>query len=367
MRPTYLVAYLLTCGSCLFMTGILAISPIYFMFVIALLFALIFSEKGFSINITVGLYCFVFLMSFFLFAFHIINGSKAIKEGLGFVFTFGYFLIGYIAARNCSKEELTNLTVMLAKLSILMGASDAVYRFLNPADYNFSELIPFHIFKENSLMFEDSNFTAFFLLTNYILYTIVMWRNPKYSKLIVILFLLVIFACLSRASGIGVVTFLALRYLIDSNYKAKILILCISIMILPPVLFYILTNENFLSDVALKLWVLQEASSNLFLSADINTLFFGNGFASSSLNSGYSAHNFIIEVLYDVGFVGLLCFSIPMLMLALLDKRSFVLFFIPIFVVSLSFGPLILPYTYLSLALLLSYSVACKGIDICGP
>lgn len=366
MNPSYFVAYLLTLGSGLYLTGIMAISPIYFMFVISLVTALIFSNKVIYVNSSVGLFYFVLLLSFFLFAFHLLDGSDAVREGLGFVFTFGYFFIAHIAVRKCSKGELINLTNVLAKLSILMGTCDAIYRFLNPAKFKIDEGT-FHIFKENSLMFEDSNFTAFFLLSNFLLYSIVMRRNPKFSIFIVFCFLLVILACLSRAAALGVVVFWIIRYFIDVNYQVKFLILIGSFVIAPTLLFYILSaNESLLSDAVFKLEIIIGSISNLLSLANIQTIFFGHGFASSSSISGYSSHNFLIEVLYDVGLVGLACFAIPTLVLAYVDKRAFALFCVPLFVVSMSFGPLIVPYTYLSLALLLSYSVACKRMILGG-
>lgn len=168
----------------------------------------------------------------------------------------------------------------------------------------------------------------------------------------------VILACLSRVAALGVVVFWVARYFMDVNHKVKYLILIGSVVIAPTLLFYILpANESLLSDAVFKLEIIGGSFSNLLSRANIQTIFFGHGFASSSLISGYSTHNFLIAVLYDVG---LACFAIPTFMLAYVDKRAFALFFVPLFVVSMSFAPLIVPYTYLSLALLLSYSVACK-------
>jgi hypothetical protein len=208
----------------------------------------------------------------------------------------------------------------------------------------------FYLYKENSIMFEDTNAGSVIILS--VLSVLTFLKKEKiYESKYLTEFIILIFLLLSNFSRAAIISYFILILYIVFIYKRNILLkmtMYLPLLILSSfIITYAVNDPAFLQRITIFKNVYKYIKE-----AELFPFLFGNGTNSSPYIIGRSAHNLYFVYLIEYGFIGLVLFLLHFVFI-IVDTRKYALFIaLPYFIAAISFSPIVIPFIYCSFSLI---------------
>ncbi len=339
--------------------GVGILSPAYLSLAFVSLAIIIFSKSLKSKYLQENLIFFLLSDWFFLEIF--INPTGDIKTGLFLIVTSLSYPIFDLFCKKIKIEDLKKYSIKYIHFVILLYLFELSIRLVR-CNFSFSSLTDpmffarlFYLYKENLIIGGgDTNFIATHLL---ITFFFAFYLNRRFQvklgkELLVLVFLL--FFAFSRAGWLSVVFGTVSLSFIHKRNRNKISLFRLEIMmflilIVLVFLFSALSYDGSF-ETKIEIWTL---TLDFLKNASLRDLLLGLGFLNSIQVVKFNvAHTLISTLIMDTGLISLfLYFScwIPVLK----QSRGFALYIlIPIFIFALSFIQQMIPYLYITLAII---------------
>lgn len=352
-----LIVFLLTSSIGFYLAKLTPFSPIYIIYLLAILLFFIYSMQ---------IKKFYFpddsKLLFFLFVYMILTQSLYAMHGEFinlFISIFGYIIMRSLNHNLDIRLNLIFFSNML-KITIVILILDTAYRLSHPGAPNdemmnalsSSEDLFFYIYKFNSIMFADSNSTGLVaLILFFSTISIKRYVNNdfiNYKKENVLL-VLIILSSLSRAAYSAFFVGLLYVYLLSAKRKWKIIVLFLVITLIIEIISllfnYLSSDPSFLSKFDIIHNTLQKFGSLTYLQQ-----FTGVGFGQAEKVIGAYTHLILLTYLLEMGLLGLIIFLLFVIFYSL--KYSTIVW-IPVMTAGLSFFVYVgTPFLFVPLAII---------------
>lgn len=359
----YLISFLMLIASGLYLSGITPLSPIYFIFGIAIIFYCFKLLLHFEIHINGLAFFNLFICVVSIFVQLIVIPNTRVPNTIGLALPYLFYFICFQSLNTLTKKEIMNLCAYMLSAHVILFSIDAIIRLTNPTLYasnaysgHTRETGLAYMFKYNSIMYPDSNFVGAQVCLTYFFTVYLIKENLLVSwakNLRYVLFVLVILST-SRSAIITMVLYTLIFNKISFPFqitKKQILWLVgIAIFLIISSIFIlslIKNDESFNS----KFMILYLAVDFL-KSIPISSIFFGIGMGNTFSFIGIGAHNLLVTLTLETGLFGLTLFIISMYfsIKKTNGKALYVLF--PLFTMGFSFVSLALPFLFTFLAII---------------
>lgn len=294
--------FLMAISSVLYVYG-LPFQPVY---IISILF-LIFLIKDFltaHFNISI--------QSIFLFILFYVFANIALQmyfsAPLGGVVNYSMcwllVIVGFHLSRGIKEYEIQDIINKVAWGAVVYSLVDALWRFKHPnMDQVFDGNPFFYQYKDNSLMFEDSNFVGLMLVCiNGIMFAGADFYKRANKVLVLMIFIATIFT-FSRGSIIAVLFTYLLWFFFNSKVFFKFLILICLTVTISIIISFLLEDGSFRS----KFFIL-ELFEQHYNDLDLINKLLGVGLGNTVNYLGIGAHNIIVVGGFELGIIGSLAF-----------------------------------------------------------
>lgn len=347
--------YILTIFSCLYLTQILPVSPFYF----GLFFTLCATLICFSIRprvillkikkkyIPLIIHCIV--ISVYVFFNAVIN-SCGLKYPILQLLSMLFLVLSFILPTN-NKDFIKKTFYHLITIVIVLLSIEFVYRITHPKTFDWATEVGnfFYIYKFSSIMFSDSNETAFFILI--FISLLLYFNDTKFvfiSKKKFLLFFIFLVGTFSRAAVFAFLVLLFYNFIFKRlNIFIKILLLFFSFFLFTYVLMIFSKDGSFLTKIDIFLRTI-----NYLKYVSIRDFFIGVGINNSIDALGFYGHNYISLYLVEYGFIGLLLLLTLFIHIFYLCPKTYFLL-VPYLVAGLSFAPYFVPYFYFFIGIII--------------
>jgi len=353
-RIEYFIFLILFASSTYYLSGITSFSAIYFLFVFSaccILTLAIFERLSFHFLIIYNIYIFISIM---LIQIPIAGIRRPFVSYLCHL----YFVFIYWSGNHLSFEKIIKASRKAIKYIIIFYLFELIFRInfqLNDAIYALKNLANnnyFYNFKENSIIFMDSNHVAIVLLTIYfmLLYLIKQFNINLLSYIIIVL-LLILFTY-SRASIISTITFTIIFTFIspqkiEKNKIAIIIIILLMILSLNYIIIMFSKDASLLSKIYIFEQIIKYTKTS-----DLKRLIIGVGYGNSPEILGIGTHNLFFTYYVEGGIISLI--EIVSLYIYLLYKYANIAYvLIPYIFAGLSFSPSAQTYLYSIIAIII--------------
>lgn len=256
-------------------------------------------------------------------------------------------LVIYFTARNLSESEFEDTLYTFLKISIFILIFELIYRIINPIYIEDILLAKKDLFiypyKRNSIMFVDSNYTAILILTLISLFHInlINIKKYKYTYISLLILLLLTFSRSAIFVYIFICITLQLNKLISfskhKNFNRSItFLICILLLFLTTLLFdkQNISDGSFQSKFKL-LNLMYEISNEKGIIFSL----FGGGIGNSHNIIGMGAHNILVLLYFEYGFIFFIFLLLILLFSVFKEKNNLYIFWFIFFIngMSLSF------------------------------
>jgi hypothetical protein len=348
------IIYLLVSFSGLYITKI-GLSPIYFFSFLGFMLFLAFFKNSLKITLSEKLSVTTFL--YFLITNIFLNFDPSALIGLLLSFAV-YFVVSNTITNLNTTPNYNKVINLFFFVTLPLLIAETIIRYAYPIGIDqFVEMgredIIFYIFKFNSIMFPDSNFTAILILCiiSSFFYLKSINSENKNRLIFIILYVLLILT-LSRAAILSGILLLLLFKFRDVIYKFRKFILFFSPIFLLVIISYITLIED--DSIKVKFQLFDNAKLIL---KDINSidLLFGVGLGNGQILFGKGTHNLILTYLFEGGVIGLLLFFTFMSHLLFKTKYKLGIIIFPFLLAGMSFSSTSIPFLFAILALFSNY------------
>jgi hypothetical protein len=235
---------------------------------------------------------------------------------------------------------------------------DVVMRFKNP-DYSYiamgadvaTEDLVFYAYKFNGIMYLDSNFVGLQSAVMFGLVCYLAWFFSERFLVEKILLALLSILTLSRASILAVLV--VLIYSLRTSKKIMYLVITLIVIFLAIWgISYLSHDQSFASKG--ELW--ERLFHYLYIKATFLQLLFGQGFNRSVDAIDMGAHNLVILLIIEKGFIGFLLMLILWWMIGKASSWAALYIFIPFFINGMSLTSHSVPYFYASAGVIILLS-----------
>lgn len=338
--------WLLACG--LYITRITAISPVYLVFILALMLAILTNVNcgKYKVSVFTLLSLIILLLSIFLF----FNSQIPLVINLLIVLLSPMLVDSYYKRRYITKQNLLNVFLFYSLVFILDGFWRIKHPYLEHVD-KLEELgIGFQIYKVNSFMYSDSNFVgleAVFILSCFLY----MFKSVQRTGLLRIKYFFVFCALFfgvlltfSRAAIIAMILLFIFFILMRSKF-----IKTVSYMLAPVLLvvFSWFIYKRFTDDISFESkFNLIRYTLEYIKDSDIDMILLGVGLGNAVEVIGMGAHNLFLTFLIETGVIGLLLFLVLLCIMWFYLKEDAIIIMLPFLIASMSLGTTAIPYFF---------------------
>lgn len=355
--------YILFCFSGIFCANVTYFSPsyiAYFIFSILFYTYISFNKKITCKNTT---YSFIFLLTILL-QFYLIGNmfffgrNEYFKDYCLIIISLSYLDLTLIFT-EISSINLIQIAKKFLSFSAIILVIDFFWRFINKSS-NYNGIQFFYNFKENGLMYEDSNYSAFFALIVFG-FTLYLKNKKIIGNKYIALFFILILLNLSRACILAAICTFFVYIFLRCSRKTKIYIAMIIIPIIScfALIFFNLFSSDYSFITKLRIF---NGTINYLKNATFFEMLFGHGLFTSEiyLNVGYSGHNYISNTLVDFGLFALFIYLFIQLFILIITKGQSIYITLPYLIAGLSHAPIVLFYFYALLGFILLYERGIK-------
>ncbi|HBC6021908.1 TPA: hypothetical protein KEW63_002429 [Proteus mirabilis] len=324
----------------------LILQPIYLLGPIYIGLSILYSIKN-IVTYEKRIIISIFFIS--LLTIGIIFTQILVKANNGVLWNFSLCLIIYISTILISplvdKKKCSKIIIKIIWFLVIYALFDGIWRFLHPnPDQIFTGNPYFYRFKDNSLMFEDSNFVGATLVVAYGALRYLHFQFKQKCMILYILLYLATFITFSRASIISLVAleFFCLFWRLNKFNKIIVIVIVIAIVILYLSLNILFEDGSFRS----KFYIIDLFIKN-FPTLPLQNKLLGIGLGNSFEKIGIGAHTVIIVYCFELGIIGTL-FQLLIILLMVFASRGTVLFLlVPYYINSFSLTAIAIPILFL--------------------
>lgn len=353
LKSNVIAGNLLVVSSGFYLTRI-GISPIYFFMICSFLFLLIslVNRGTLYVNSSMLLPCAYIL---YLALSQFLLGAD-LNTVLNVIMSVIYFLLTLAIVYRIDTAKILKISLTFIRYSIPLLILESLYRITNPIyvldsgfDYRTDESLIIYPYKFNSIMYQDSNFVAIFILC-LIFFGLYLIRNFKLTlKPELIILIILLFLTISRATILVTLTFILLfHYWGRISFLLKISLFIMLGSAFSYVLYLVSADGSFQSKFQI---------IDLFLdflrTSKPDELAFGIGFGNTKHLFGIGAHNFFVTHIVESGFVGFTLLFMTWLGILINSNFKTIGIMLPFLVVGMSFVGHAIPYVYCIFALIL--------------
>lgn len=357
VKISYLVAFISFVFSSFYLANVTIFSPIYFSFVIVLslipmMLPLYFLCKMDYTRISLIYSAFSYIILLFIQMIYT-NSMEIIKDYFFLAMMFCYIFIGVCCFYYISYIQKIKMIKIYFIISSLLLFVDFLFRVKLRND-RYIGLQFFYNFKNNGLMFQDSNFSGFLAMINlsFALYL----TNRKilvFSRIKKILLFLLMFVNMSRAAILGSLVILLYSFYITKKQKTRMCLLfflfIILMILIPFLLMYFFQDDSFMTKIA----IFQD-TKKYFETVSFKQLLFGNGLFTSPDYLGRSGHNYISQTIIEQGMLLFMIQISIMIKFLIASKKMCLYTIIPYLIAGLSCAPLQISYFFVINSLIIS-------------
>lgn len=333
--------------------GAMSFSPVYFWGILGTsLFAVISSAFGWKIFDSKLL---IFYVCLFYYSVPQILNNGASNMIINTVFSYLYFLIVLYLSKTTELKILHKVILIFLSSSILLLIIESFLRIkeFNTLYFKILAMISgnndFYSSKTDSIMFADSNSTAF--LSGTILLLLVYLRQFK-TALLKYALLIISILTFSRSAILALVV----TYIMLLINKMKILSI-VSLLVMIPT-SYVLLSKNyfdyFLNDASFSTKIDIIRNTVLYINnANVSDFLFGVGFGNAQEYISIWAHNYFVTYFIETGVIGLILNIIMLVKLLSMSKyeNRYLLLFLAI--TGLSFVPYTMTFFFVANAIII--------------
>ncbi|HDZ9289755.1 hypothetical protein [Vibrio cholerae] len=321
------------------------LSPIYFFLPLCIFILVIFILNRWAIKMDGNFIFGAFLIVYSIFIYPLVT-----DYGTYFNFVLSgivILLLPSLLSSMTSIQYSVNVWVLLGIISLYVV--EAIYRILNPIVYESmlekqDESLMFYQYKYNSIMFLDSNFVAFSLIS--LLFIVdSFFHNEKLKRFFIITICILMMSTFSRAGCISLIVYLFVKHATRSQ---KIYLLILMAILASFVLPIILSDGSYLS----KLDII-DSFLIYFEQADVIMLLFGVGVGRAIDFLHIGAHNIFVLLNVEFGFIAFIWYCAFVFFNVYKSKYKTVPYWIAINLCGFSLG-VIYPFVFFA-ALLPAY------------
>lgn len=341
-----IASYILTCFSGFFLINA-TISPIYIAFCVGLLlFAIWIERRGYRVYISAVISIIVFAIFYFVISQTFIGGNLSLIFGVSLSLV--YYIIGTSLFASLKKNDIEKIVILFSRFSIVIYCFEAYWRLSHPVILNVV-LDWFYAYKISSVFFLDSNFVAIFLLN---LFFLIQFIFKGTNRLIIercLIFVLLVLT-FSRSCVLTLIVGLCIYFYIyglKSRIWRVVIGWGVGLIGLFKSFLILRDDASFLS----KFEILNK-SYNFMLNASLEQLFLGIGFGNSPKFIGIGAHNIFVIYFLEAGLVGGFIFFMVQYYIYLDTKKAGIWLMLPLIIAGMSLSAVMIPYYYLSLAII---------------
>lgn len=346
---------LLICFSGFYLTGILAVSPLYLTFIIA--FVTLITGNIIKQNTSLHRLSFPVL----LYMGYLILSQSLIKPNISsfinILFSLIYLILVLNTVKHLDKDLIARYSRYFILFTILIIFIETLWRLTHPdfspdgtsQDYREVEGLLFYAYKHTSIMFQDSNFVGTYALCGYFLYQYLLSRKFVRSKMPLIILGVLIILTLSRSAILTVPIAYILIHVSSRNSSlvTRTLALIALISGVLVLLAKMASDVSFLS----KFEIIELSISHLKESS-LSEILFGIGYGNTVNYFGIGAHNLFVTHLIESGIIGLLLFLIVNLMFIKGSNRYSLYLTFPLFISGFSLAGHALSFYYSCLVII---------------
>ncbi|MCT4712311.1 hypothetical protein MUA04_19260 [Enterobacteriaceae bacterium H11S18] len=339
-------------ASVFYFSGLVA-QPIYLIgpFVIILSFLYVFSDKVRFPNLFLIGFFAVIVLSVILIVLQGIVGANT-----GVLWNFSLCLLLYIGVFFLSYKDTAERKIFIIKkiawLIIIYSLIDGVWRFFHP---NMEQAFPgnpyFYRFKDNSLMFEDSNFVGVALAVSYGALKYIKTQFHVRIKLITFFLYLATVMTFSRAS---VISLLAVEFFVlfwRFNKFNKIIIVGVFVFLISISMHYLMEDGSFRT----KFYII-DLFIDGFNKLSIENQMLGVGLGNSLEHIGIGAHSVVVIYGLELGWFGTFLQLLLLLFITFISRGTVWFVYFPYYINGFSLLPIAIPVMFFFSAMITSLS-----------
>lgn len=340
----------LWCGiGCVFYIYGLLIQPVYLIGPVSIVLAFIYSianRVGYERRITSSI-GFILTLIILLILIQVI-----VKANIGVLWNFALCLFIYVAmilvSIRLSFNECVRIIVKVTWLLAAYAIIDGCWRLLHP---NPEQIFPgnpfFYRFKDNSLMFEDSNFVGAVLVVAYGALKYISTEFKLRNKMLFIFLWLATVLTYSRASIISLIAIEFFCLFWRFNKLNKIIIIAIFVSVFAYSFSFLFEDGSFRT----KFYII-DLFMNTYPTLSLENKLFGVGLGNSFEHLGIGAHSVIVVYGFELGWIGTLA-QLFILVFMIIASRGAVLFVLfPYYVNGFSLTAIAIPLLFFLSALI---------------
>lgn len=341
--------------ACVFYFYGLLVQPIYIIGPICIVSALFFSIKNtfkypplFVINLFMVMLC-----SFFITIIQIYQTAN-----VGVLWNYSLCLFLYVAltliAGTLNYNVAIDILIKVCWAIIIYSIIDGVWRLLHP---NPDQIFPgnpfFYRFKDNSLMFEDSNFVGAALAVTYGAIKYLKYEFSVKTKKLTLLLYVATILTFSRASLISIfaLEFFVIFWRCNKFNKIIIAIVCASVIMFS--INYLLQDGSFRT----KFYIIGLFMDD-YLQLSLEEKLLGVGLGNSFEYLGIGAHSVLVVYGFELGWIGTILQLFILILMTVMSRGTIWFVFIAYYINGFSLTAIAIPLLFFYAALIACLS--CK-------
>ncbi|MFM5055489.1 hypothetical protein ACEUBS_19340 [Aeromonas veronii] len=258
--------------------------------------------------------------------------------------------VGYYLSKNINLVDMNYTIKRISWIAISYALVDAIWRFAHP---NYEQIFDgnpfFYRYKNNSLMFEDSNFVGLMLVClNGILFSTIKQFQELDRKLALMIFISVLLT-FSRGSIFSVVFTYFLYFILNARLSLRVAMV-IFIAVSSSTMFTLLYEDGSFRS---KFFII-DLFDSYYQRLDIMSKLLGVGLGNTANFLGIGAHNIFVVGAFELGLLGSFLYILCCIALVFLAGQPMLYLIVPYFVNGFSLTSTSVPILFLFMGVLLS-------------
>lgn len=335
--------------ACVFYFYGLIAQPIYIMGPICIAVALLFTIKNsiryrpfFIANLFLILLCSIIITIIQIYG----------NANVGVLWNYSLCLFIYVAIALMGGVLKNNIAIdIIIKVSwtiVLYSLVDGVWRLFHPnPDQIFAGNPFFYRFKDNSLMFEDSNFVGAALVVTYGAIKYIKYQFFIKTKKITLLLYLAMFLTFSRASLISIVALELFVLFLKCNRFVKVVVAVITLFLIMFSVSYLLQDGSFRT----KFYIINLFLEN-YLQLSFEDKLLGVGLGNSFEYLGIGAHSVLVVYGFELGWLGTILQLLILLLMTIISRGKIWFVYFAYYVNGFSLTAIAIPLLFFYAALI---------------